>query len=60
MEEKKKVNSGIAYKNSKYRPNVLIDKDKQELIENHFRSKGFKTFNEYIISLIDRDMKSDE
>lgn len=56
MEEKKKVNSGIDYKNKKYRPGVFIDKDRQEQIEKHFRNKGFKSFNEYVIALIDDDM----
>lgn len=57
MEEKKKVNSGIDYKNRKYRPSVFIDKDCQEGIEKHFKSKGYKSFNEYIIDLINDDMK---
>lgn len=45
------------YKNSKYRPNVFIDADKRELIERWFTSKGYKSFNEYVIALIDEDMK---
>ena len=44
------------YKNSKWRPNVFIDKDKQEPIEKWFTEHGYKSFNEYVISLIDRDM----
>ena len=36
MEEKKKANSGLSYKNSKYRPSVFIDKERQEDIEKHF------------------------
>lgn len=56
-EEKKKINSGIGYKNSKYRPSVFIDKDRQKDIEKHFKNKGFKSFNEYIINLIDEDMQ---
>ena len=57
MEEaKKKVNTGIEYKNGKYRPSVFIDKDRQEDIERHFKEKGYKSFNEYVIALIDEDM----
>ena len=42
-EEKKKVNTGIVYKNGKYRPNVFFDKSMQAEIEKHFRGKGYKT-----------------
>lgn len=44
------------YANSKYRPNVFINKTRQADIERHFKEKGFKSFNEYVISLIDEDM----
>lgn len=44
------------YANSKYRPNVFIDKERQESIESHFKSKGYKSFNEYVIALIAEDM----
>lgn len=57
MEEKKKVNSGIDYKNKKWRPNVFIDKDKQESIEKWIAEHGYKSFNEYVCTLIDNDMK---
>lgn len=57
MEEKKKINTGIDYKNKKYRPSVFIDKERQEQIEKHFKDKGYKSFNEYMIALIDEDMK---
>lgn len=46
------------YANSKYRPNVFIDKDKQEAIEKHLLKRGFKSFNEYIIALIEKDMEN--
>lgn len=59
-EEKKKVNSGIDYKNRKYRPSVFIDKERQEDIEKHFKEKGFKSFNEYVIALIDKDMSKEK
>ena len=45
------------YANSKYRPNIFIDADKRESIEMHFTGKGYKSFNEYVIALIDEDMK---
>ena len=59
-EEKKKVNTGIGYKNGKYRPNVFFDKSMQIKIENHFRNKGYKTFNEYINALVNDDMSKEK
>ena len=56
MEGKKKVNTGIGYKNGKYRPSVFFDKSMQAEIEKHFRGKGYKTFNEYINALVNDDM----
>ena len=56
--EKKKVNTGIGYKNGKYRPSVFFDKSMQIEIEKHFREKGYKTFNEYINALVLDDIKS--
>ena len=56
MEEKKKVNSGIDYKNKKWRPSVFIDKNKQEPIERWIADHGYKSFNEYVCALIDKDM----
>lgn len=40
-----------------YRPSVYIDKERKEEIEKHFTSKGYKSFNEYVIALINDDMK---
>ena len=61
MEEKKKnVNTGIRYKNGKYRPSVFIDKERQEDIEKHFRNKGYKSFNEYVIALVNADINKDK
>ena len=54
--EKKKANTGIGYKNGKYRPNVFFDKSMQAEIERHFKEKGYKTFNEYINALVFDDM----
>ena len=47
------------YVAKQYRPSVYINKDKQKLIESHFKEKGFKTFNEYVIALIDEDMNNE-
>ena len=55
-EEKKKVNTGIDYKNGKYRPSVFFDKSMQIDIEKHFKEKGYKTFNEYVNALVSDDM----
>ena len=60
MEKEKKVNTGIDYKNRKYRPSVFIDKERQEDLEKHFKSKGYRSFNEYVIALIDEDMSKAE
>ena len=55
-QEKKKVNSGIDYKNKKWKPSVFIDKDKREPIERWISDHGYKSFNEYVTALIDKDM----
>ena len=55
-EEKRKVNTGIGYKNGKYRPSVFFNKSMQIDIEMHFKEKGYKTFNEYINALVNDDM----
>lgn len=39
-----------------YRPSVYIDKNKQVEIENHFKRRGYKSFNEYVNALIEKDM----
>ena len=57
MEEKKKVNTGIDYKNKKWRPSIFIDVDKREAIERWFMDKGYRSFNEYVCALIDEDMQ---
>ena len=59
-EEKKKANTGIVYKNGKYRPSVFFDKSIQIEIEKHFREKGYKTFNEYINALVIADMSKEK
>lgn len=56
MEEKKKANTGIDYKNKKWRPSIFINANKRESIERWFTGKGYKSFNEYVCDLIDEDM----
>ena len=58
--EKKKVNTGIGYKNGKYRPSVFFDKSMQAEIEKHFRNKGYKSFNEYINALVNADISKEK
>lgn len=45
------------YANSRWRPNIYINMDKRESIERWFTEKGYRSFNEYVIALIDEDMK---
>ena len=45
---------------SQYRPSVYIDRESKEDIEKHFASKGYKSFNEYVIALIDADMSKEQ
>ena len=59
-EEKKKANTGIVYKNGKYRPSVFFDKSMQAEIEKHFREEGYKTFNEYINALVNDDISKEK
>ena len=58
--EKKKANTGIGYKNGKYRPNVFFDKSMQAEIEKHFRGKGYKSFNEYVNTLVIDDISKEK
>lgn len=60
MVGKKKVNTGIEYKNRKWRPSIFIDADKRESIERWFTEKGYKSFNEYVCALIDNDIKKND
>lgn len=44
------------YSNSRWRPNIYIDADKRESIERWFTARGYRSFNEYVTALIDKDM----
>ena len=59
MEENKKFDTGINYKNGKYRPSVFFDKSLQSEIEQHYKSKGYDTFNKYIVDLVLSDMNKE-
>lgn len=48
------------YISKQWRPSVYIDKDRQKLIERWIEEHGYKSFNEYVCALIDRDMNSEE
>lgn len=48
------------YISKQWRPSVYIAKDKQELIEKWIAAHGYKSFNEYVCVLIDKDMNSEE
>lgn len=47
------------YANSKWRPNVFLNKALQPDIESHYKSKGYKSFNEYVTALVIADMQKD-
>lgn len=62
-QEKKKtseahIRATNKYANSKWRPNIFIEATKRKDIENHFASRGFRSFNEYVIYLINQDMSN--
>lgn len=46
------------YIDGQWRPSMYIDKALQADIEKHFRSKGYKSFNEYVVELVMADMRS--
>ena len=50
------IKAKLKYANSRWRPAVYLDADKRELIEKWLTSKGYRTFNEYVCALIDKDM----
>ena len=50
------LRASLKYANSKWRPNMFIDADKRESIERWFTNKGYRSFNEYVIALINEDM----
>lgn len=51
------IRANKKYSNSKWRPNIYIDKDLQPEIERHFKEKGYDTFNQYVVDLVMKDMK---
>ena len=53
--EGKKYNSGIDYKNSKWRPNIFIDADQRADIEKWLKDHRYKSINEYLLYCLKRD-----
>ncbi len=35
-----------------------VTKDKKEIIEKHYKNKGYKSMSEYLFALIDNDINS--
>ena len=35
-----------------------VTKDKKKIIEKHYKNKGYKSMNEYLLALIDNDINS--
>lgn len=40
------------------RLNIQVAKGQKEVITDHYKSKGYKSLNEYVNTLIRRDMES--
>ena len=45
------------YANSKWRPNIFIDKDLQPKIEDRIKELGLESFNKYVLKLIRLDLE---
>lgn len=61
MNAQKKISKARERATKKYvakqwRPSMYIDKELQPEIEKHFKDKGYKSFNEYVIDLVLSDM----
>lgn len=54
-----RIKANQKYANSKWRPNIFLDKALQPDIESHYKSKGYKSFNEYVTALVIADMIRD-
>lgn len=46
----------LKYSNSKYRPNIYVDKEKETLIKNHCLENGFDSVNSWVNWLIDKEL----
>lgn len=49
----------LKYSNSKYRPSIMIDKEKEVLIKDHCKENGFDSVNAWVNWLIDRELGTD-
>lgn len=47
----------LKYQNKFYRPNVLIDADKKNIITLRYIELGFQSVNQYITHLINKDLE---
>lgn len=45
------------YANSRWRPNIFIDKDLQPEIEERIKDLGLESFNKYVLKLIQLDIE---
>ena len=50
------LRASLNYANSKWRPNIFLNKSKKTEIENHYQKIGIKSFNEYVMHLIENDI----
>ena len=57
--DEKKLNTGIDYKNRKYRPNVFMDKSREPVVLDRVGELGYRSANEYICALIEYDIEHD-
>lgn len=53
------IRAGKKYANSKWRPNIYLNKELREDIESHYQKKGYQSFNEYVTALVIADMQKD-
>ena len=63
MQQKKSTEAQIRatkkYANSKYRPNVYMDKQKEPIVKERIAVLGYASFNEYVEALIQYDFEHD-
>ena len=46
----------LKYKNSKWRPNVMIEKEKRVFVENYYHERGFSSFNEWVNDIVEKEV----
>ena len=55
MEEKKKLDTGIKYKNGKWRPSVFLPLENKSEIETWLHEHEYKSINAYLLDCLKRD-----